>query len=234
MRRTRSDQTCSTSPAKARHRAPKNSAGRHRGSTKTSVWACADEDPVAGTGLLANWLLNAVIKVVTRYSAPGDRVLLLFPSPMVTSRRGRQYRGLSEAVWPVVRLGRGARVEDLGPYDPADRGSSGTSDTALVITAADPWSLALTRPTRWRPVLASGGLFAVITHADTTGQRLNDPTGMLVRTASEDGLRYLDRIALVQVPMAEVRAGRPKPAVANVSVRAHTDLHMFTVDGGHR
>jgi len=218
-------------PVKGRHRAGKNTACMRSSSTRNSVWACADDEPAAGTGSLAGWLLNAVVKVVTNYSTPGDRVLLLSPSPLVTGRRGGQYCGLSEAVWPVVRLGRGVRTAAMCPYV---RTQPDPVTASLIVAAAEPRALAVVRPTSWRPALSPRGVLAVITHADTNGQRLNDPTGMLVRTAREDGLRYVDRIALVRVPMAEVRTGRAEPSIAAVSVRAHADLHLFTVDGDRR
>jgi len=156
---------------------------------------------------------------------------VLSPSPVLTRRRNGEYRGLAEATWPIVRLGRGVQTETLGLYDQAAQATARVGDVDLVVTAAEARTLALIRPTSWSPVLAPGGVFAVITHADTDGERLNDPTGMLVRTARLDGLRYVDRIALDRVPMAEVRGGSVEASVADVSVRAHADLHVFVVDG---
>src|SRR4051812_42179476 len=84
-----------------------------------TVWACAEDTIQAGTGRLAGWLLNAVIKVVTTYSSPGDRVLLIEPAPGVRRVRGLgPYAGLTEAVWSVVRLGRRVRTQQVGERQP--------------------------------------------------------------------------------------------------------------------
>ncbi|GGU81019.1 hypothetical protein [Lentzea flava] len=75
-----------------------------------------------GTGLIAHWLLTAVIKIVTTYTQPGQRVLLLDPAPFsaaapasVTGVPGRSHRshyvGLLEAGWTVVRLGRSVQTQ---------------------------------------------------------------------------------------------------------------------------
>ncbi|SMD23948.1 hypothetical protein [Lentzea albidocapillata] len=84
----------------------------------STVWPCAQDELREGTGLIAQWLLTVVIKIVTTYSQPGHRVLLLDPAPFSAppasasatgvlnrSHRG-SYVGLLEACWPVVRLGR--------------------------------------------------------------------------------------------------------------------------------
>jgi hypothetical protein len=92
-----------------------------------TVWACADDHHPAGTGLLAEWLHTAVVKIVTSYTRPGDRVLLLAPHAVVaeptagwpgtaptstvqTTAKARSQpgplSGLHEAGWTVVRLGR--------------------------------------------------------------------------------------------------------------------------------
>lgn len=107
--------------------------GRLRAPRPLTVWPCADDHHPAGTGLLAQWLHTAVIRIVTGYTRPGDRVLLLAPhavpaestagwpgtvsydtAPATTmpSTGGRPHSrpgplsGLHEAGWTVVRLGR--------------------------------------------------------------------------------------------------------------------------------
>jgi hypothetical protein len=99
-------------------------AMRHpRPARPSTVWPCAQDDLREGTGLLANWLLTAVIKIVTNYTQPGQRVLLLNPAPYlappaswptaaVRNRpRPGPYAGLHEAGWTVVRLGRGIQTQ---------------------------------------------------------------------------------------------------------------------------
>lgn len=91
----------------------------------STVWPCAQDELCEGTGLIAQWLLTAVIKIVTTYSQPGHRVLLLdpaqFSAPLASAsavgvpNRSRRspYVGLLEACWPVVRLGRSVQTHAL-------------------------------------------------------------------------------------------------------------------------
>ncbi|MCK2241844.1 MULTISPECIES: hypothetical protein [unclassified Crossiella] len=71
------------------------------------------------------WLLTAIIKIVTVYTRPGQRVLLLAPScsglplasigPEVrTPSRHREYDCFLEARWAVFRLGRTVQVRAEG------------------------------------------------------------------------------------------------------------------------
>jgi hypothetical protein len=98
----------------------------------TTVWPCANDDRREGTGVISAWLHTAVVKIVTTYTRPGDRVLLLVPpTPLRTARwpgssvsqwPGR-YAGLHEAAWTVVRLGRSVQTQtapNSSPPPPAD------------------------------------------------------------------------------------------------------------------
>jgi hypothetical protein len=97
---------------------------RHsRPNRPASVWLCAEDELREGTALIAQWLLTAIIKIVTAYTAPGQRVLLFDPAPHITPPAGwpstvaghrpghGPYAGLLEAGWTVVRLGRGVHTE---------------------------------------------------------------------------------------------------------------------------
>jgi hypothetical protein len=259
-----------------------------------TVWPCAQDDHREGTALLAAWLLTAVVKIVTTYSDPGHRVLLVGSADDLTPasaghlsgvfrtpRRPGPYAGLTEAAWTVVRLGRGIATRTAGPVDDglADtlplpiRSESGPepdpirpdseatpgpdSDTGtgsdrvadapgpdrfdVIITAAGPDMLDGLRPTRWAPALAQHGILAVITHSENREGRLHDRTTDLVRAARHAGLRYLDHVILLQVP---VRNGviTPRPAAADdhsqprsprcaaavAHTRTHADLLVFT------
>ncbi|GAB3396156.1 hypothetical protein ATK30_5675 [Amycolatopsis echigonensis] len=67
-----------------------------------------------GTALLPGWLGRTIVTLVTTYTRPGDRVLLLTPPPSPRTLRhavggardAAPYAGLAEAVWTVARLGR--------------------------------------------------------------------------------------------------------------------------------
>ncbi|PKV90283.1 hypothetical protein ATK30_1027 [Amycolatopsis echigonensis] len=76
-----------------------------------------------GTALLPGWLGRTVVTLVTTYTRPGDRVLLLTPPPSPRAlrravdgtRSATPYAGLAEAVWTVSRLGRGADAATAAP-----------------------------------------------------------------------------------------------------------------------
>src|SRR5438093_213698 len=82
----------------------------------TTVWPCGGDRRSDGSGLLAEWLLRAVVKIVTLYTAPGARVLILEPpvAPAGATSRGKtgceSLAGLAEAAWTVARLGRSVQT----------------------------------------------------------------------------------------------------------------------------
>jgi hypothetical protein len=168
-----------------------------------------------------------VIKTVTTYSTPGGRILLL--APPRTARRD-SYSDLLEAAWPVVRLGRAIQTELSGWTDETEPPSPDDSLELfdVIITAADPHTLTRIRPTSWSQLLSSRGVLAVITHSDRSASRFYNPTGALTRAAQQDGLQYLDHIALLQVPLKRSKIEAPAPASQPVyHLSAHADLHVF-------
>jgi hypothetical protein len=268
---------------------------RHpRPARPSTVWPCAQDDLREGTGLLASWLLTAVIKLVTTYTQPGQRVLLLDPAPYLAPRRPwppagghnqsrpNPYAGLHEAGWTVVRLGRGVQTQTAvahpdpvdeqpgdaspesesgprlhtdsptpnNPAGPSTHRRPGPDSTAtgvgpdryeLVITAAEPRALDWFRPADWAGLLTATGTLAVITHGDRSRDRLADPAGSLMRAAHRAGLRYLDRIALLRVPVRDgalavatpaphARPSAPArpPATPARHTAVHDDLFVFT------
>ncbi|MGY6655337.1 hypothetical protein ACXIZN_24560 [Amycolatopsis sp. TRM77291] len=263
-----------------RLRTPHRALGHSRTARPSTVWACAQDDLREGTGLLANWLLTAVIKIVTNYTQPGQRVLLLEPASylappasrpatMVRNRpRPVPYEGLHEAGWAVVRLGRGVqthiavahpcpvgertvdgsesgpRLHARSPFAGGPAGPSAdrlpVSDSAttghgpdrydLIITAADPRTLDWFRPAGWAGLLTSNGTLAVVTHGDRSSGQLADPAGELVRTAHHAGLRYLDRIALLRVP---VRDGTLAVTTSAVRARSQAQSERLTTSFRH-
>jgi hypothetical protein len=72
--------------------------------------------------VIANWLLTALVKIVTTYTQPGQRVLLLAApqslngparssaTPVRNGSDRDRYDGLFEASWTVARLGRSVRT----------------------------------------------------------------------------------------------------------------------------
>ena len=77
--------------------------------------------------MIAHWLLAALVKIVTTYTQPGGRVLLLAPprstgrprwwslTPVRTTSPDEPYTGLFEAVWTLTRLGRTVRTYTASP-----------------------------------------------------------------------------------------------------------------------
>ncbi|MPZ79651.1 MAG: hypothetical protein GEV28_04330 [Actinophytocola sp.] len=108
-----------------------------------TLWPFAGAEPLPGTARLAGWLGRVIVTLVTGYTRPGDRVLLLAPPAPPRgltvgsaapggAREADPYAGLTEAVWTVIRLGRGADTATAAPTpdyrcDPAD--STGRDET---------------------------------------------------------------------------------------------------------
>lgn len=291
----RTDPPTAPIPLPRRRRSPRVRARRRlprhpRPARPSTVWPCAQGDLRDGTGLLADWLLTAVVKIVTTYTRPGQRVLLLDPAPYLAKPSswsligGRSqpwpgpYAGLHEAGWTVVRLGRGVQTltdvsrlgaargrsggasaesesglrlgpnrltedEAAGPFADrrcgADSAVTGTSPDRydLVVAAAEPCTAHWFRPVDWPSLLTPSGTLAVVTQGDRSSGRLVDPAGSIVRAARQAGLRYLDRIALLRVPvrdgaLAEAPAARTRPQVSPRAlaqhVQVHDDLFVFT------
>jgi hypothetical protein len=189
-----------------------------------SVWLCGQGKNHADAGLISGWLLTAVIKVVTTYSTPGDRILLL--APPRTVRRPGSYSALPEAAWPVVRLGRGVQTALAGSRSEGEHGDHFDANDRfdVIIAAVEPDLMARIRPTSWSRLLSPRGTFAVITHSDRASGRLRDPGGALVRVAKHDGLLYVDHIALVP---ATVDRSSPEPLEEARRLPEHSDLHVF-------
>lgn len=88
-----------------------------------SVWPCGSSRK-GGTGIgepASEWLERAVVQIVTGYTEPGHRVLLIAPPPprterpprwTTTSRRDRldPYLELLDTNWTIARLGRGVQT----------------------------------------------------------------------------------------------------------------------------
>jgi len=222
-------------------------------------------------------LLTAVIKIVTTYTQPGQRVLLAGASsylepPASWSPTGARhqstsgpYAGLHEAGWTVVRLGRGVQTQtaaahlepitddpgdasaesESGPVSksptsdqPADRrlGPDSTATDAspdrgpdlfdLVIATAEPRTVDRFRPTDWAGKITPTGVLAVITRGSRSADRLTDPAGSLVRDAHRAGLRYVDRIALLRVPIRDgALVGATSPTRPLDTPVRHSQMH---------
>ncbi|GAA2778974.1 hypothetical protein GCM10010452_03160 [Crossiella cryophila] len=225
-----------------------------------------------------DWLVCTIVKIVTSYTRPGDRVLLLAaprpakPVASIGATRVQapwaqpEYSGLLDARWAVFRLGRTAqtrtdagstnhtgddapKVADTEP-GPEPRTTQTTarsagehnSDQALH-TAADPgtgsFDLIITavEPTvqhhpglrRWASHLTGRGTVAVITHSHLDGSELHDPTGAVVRSAEQYGLRLLDHLAVLGTITTLPHTESNDPAVSDAGdAQSFTDILVFT------
>nr|WP_157527217.1 hypothetical protein [Kibdelosporangium sp. MJ126-NF4] len=82
------------------------------------------------------------------------------------------------------------------------------------------------RPSAWSSSLVPDGILAVLTHGQRTPARFHDPANALVQAAHRDGLKYLDRIAVLQAPIEQRDSGISAPPA--VHARVHADLHIFS------
>lgn len=278
----------------SRRRTLRRALCRRRPSRPSTVWPCAQDNLREGSGSLASWLLAAVIKIVTTYTQPGQRVLLLESAPYLTPTVSRSatggrsqrwsgpYAGLHEAGWTVVRLGRGVQTHivvaqpDLAgdhagdvpcesgsgpglavddpatdrPVSPSAHHRPGPELTSpgvgpdrynLVITAAEPHTLDWFHPADWAGLLTPTGTLAVITYGDRARGQCAEPVSSLVRAAHHAELRYLDRIALLRVPVHDSALANPAStrqphargaadslATTSRHTRVHDDLLVFT------
>ncbi|WHT20188.1 hypothetical protein N8J89_03695 [Crossiella sp. CA-258035] len=127
-------------------RAPDSSTAR-----LATVWPAPNSTPGTGPG---DWLLTMVVKIVTTYTRPGHRVLLLAPPrtgrppastgpiglPVVPT--GQEYDHLLDACWAVFRLGRTVRTHDepgLTSHPPDGESSAGLAGSwpAVPVAGAD-------------------------------------------------------------------------------------------------
>jgi hypothetical protein len=122
----------SSAPARATHHRRRTAArtlvrGHPYVPRPTTLWPFAGADPLPGVALLTGWLARTIVTLVTTYTRPGDRVLLLSPPALAqqpsTPHRGTPrgalvsapYAGLTEAVWTLIRLGRGVDTATAAP-----------------------------------------------------------------------------------------------------------------------
>lgn len=122
-RRLRGD-SCAPRPAHGHHRSTVRSTAHARAFAPrpAALWPFADAERLPGTARLAGWLARTIVTLVTGYTRPGDRVLLLAPPTQRSVGRtsgatnaADPYVGLVEAVWTVSRLGRSVDTATAGP-----------------------------------------------------------------------------------------------------------------------
>lgn len=207
-----------------------------------TVWPCNADDPREGTTPLAGWLPHAIATIVTGYTRPGDRVLLLAP-PVITHHpptgmASTTHRsptdpvsGLHDAAPTVARLGRITHTRTANPpTKPESRSRSipGPEHFDAIITTVDPCATDWIPGTAWTDLLTPHGTLAVITHPDSSDGRLVDPLGRLVNTLRHHGLGWLDHIILLETPLVAVPdTATSAPPLPVRHRRVHSDLLLF-------
>jgi hypothetical protein len=197
----------------------------------TALWPFADAEQLPGTAQLAGWLGRVILTVVTRYSSPGDRVLLLAPptpaepvsGTAVRRRPVDPYAGLTEAVWTVTRLGRSTDATTAAPAPDARLERS----AAPVPDAGESASGARLNPLRQRrhpdrdhpdprPVVGSFDLVVTAIHPRSTDwlrhtswDSILTPTGVLAAVTHSDQLhdRLVDPLFTVADTFRSCRRG---------------------------
>jgi hypothetical protein len=207
-----------------------------------TVWPGSADDPREGTARLAGWLLYAIVTIVTGYTRPGDRVLLLAP-PVIThhpptgmastARRSPTdpFTGLHNAARTVARLGRIVHTATANPPpEPKSRPPStpGPNRFDTIITTVDPRATDWIPDAAWTDLLTPHGTLAIITHTPSSDGQLADPLGRLVNTLGHHGLGCLDHVILLDIPL--IAAPEMTPSAPPLPIRhrrLHSELLLF-------
>jgi hypothetical protein len=207
-----------------------------------TVWPRNADDPRDSTTPLAGWLPHAIATIVTSYTRPGDRVLLLAP-PVITHHpptgmASTTHRsptdpltGLHAAARTVSRLD---RITHTRTANPPTKPGSGPGSTPgpdrfdVIITTVDPRTTDWISDTAWTDLLTPHGTLAIITHSDSSDGRLVDPLGRLVNTLRHHGLGWLDHVLLLETPLiAAADTATSAPPLPVRHRRVHSDLLLF-------
>lgn len=191
-----------------------------------TVWSCGPH-PIDPDEPWPTPVLNAII---TGFTDPGTRISLLVPPGSGSHPQPDALRCRDRAL----------HVTTATPQPGPDT-ESRASD--LVITSvppahADPATCALLARTAAHR-LCNNGIFAVLTHTDSTRNTLADPTGTIVTAAQHADLLYLQHIVVLLAP---IRAGHLIPDLPDTPAsstparhrRVHSDLLVFSRPSQHQ
>ncbi|TCJ34691.1 hypothetical protein [Parafrankia sp. BMG5.11] len=227
-----------TSSESDRNTMPVVPAGR-----PATVWPCPPATPDQTS---AGWLPAAVERLVVTVSRPDDPVLLLTePLPGQPDRPAVPGDGelddeLAACAGTVARLGRRVQVRtapaDASPLRSGSRSGLGRvagpgpdpDRSLLVVTVVEPTRIGWFTRIDWGGLLADSGTLAVVSHCDSFGGWLIDPTVELALAADRSGLVLLDRIVLLEIPLSQLDRPVTSIPAGVVAQRVHSDLLLFT------
>lgn len=207
-----------------------------------TVWPCPPTSPGQSS---AGWLQSAVERLVATSTRPEDPVLLLTePAPTrLASPSGtgddETSEELAESARTVARLGRRVQVRTTPADTPLPQAGSGSGPGpvgpgplldrhTLVVTVVIPTRLDWFTHIAWDRLLSPTSMLAVVSHSDSRGGWLIDPTTEVHAAAARNGLALLDRIVLLEVPLHQLsRPAAPIPT-GTLAHRVHSDLLLFT------
>lgn len=227
------------------------------------LWPCADAEQLPGTTALAGWLGQTILTLVTRYTRPGDRVLLLAPPtrpvPAYTLgafvRQPDPYAGLTEALWTVTRLGRSTdtavadtALDALTGHRHATRLANEESETGPGHDhgpVRPPDDLCLTKTASLPEHRHADGTFDLIVtavhprftgwHSHVKWDRLLTPSGLIATVTHSDivGGRFVDPTPNV---VETIRSHRRRwlEHIVVLTRPVAAETHSPSAAGGHR
>lgn len=213
-------------------RSPSSTASRgETSSLPSTVWA-----PTEATPPDAPWptaLLEQVIETLTK---PGEQVALL---PWPSHHTDPSEPAFSRAAETVQQLGRHPHLASPGSTSHRDEPSSPLPTVDLALTHCPPAASNEAACHNFgalaAQLLGPDGVVAVLTHTDTTGGTLTDPTGPIVTAAQDADLLYLQHVVLLLAPIhdgtltpAEQPTTTTGTAPHGAHQRVHADLLLFT------
>jgi hypothetical protein len=195
------------------------------GSIPLSVWATATPSPPGTTSP------DYASRLVATYSRAGQTILLTATDPILTA--AARYVSRTVITWPITDP---RETGPTGRFHAAGYVMSALGQAAdLIIDRPPPQAAAdlLARFLGLAGMLRPGGYLLTV-HTPTAGPL--DPMTASIAAARAAGLRYLQHLILLAVPITGGQLGNPtgdKAPPDRLLIPAHTDMAVFTSGGTH-
>lgn len=196
----------------------------------STVWA-----PTETTQPDATWPTALLGQIVEALTKPGEQVALL---PWPSQHTEETENALARAAETVQQLGRHPHLASPGATSRHDEPQSPLPTVDLVLTHCPPAASNEAACHNFGALAAEllrpDGVAAVLTHTDSTGGTLTDPTGPIVTAAQDADLLYLQHIVLLLAPIHDGALTPAEQAEATGTApqaahhRIHADLLLFT------